>query len=65
MINNIPGDEYSMSIALPLHETQKGVRVVVPSNDIISTELIQLNRAKVVKSFGDVIGNVVDIDNND
>lgn len=59
IINNIAGGEYSISVTMPLHETQKGIRAVIPSNDTISTELIQLNRAKVVKSFGDIVGNIL------
>lgn len=58
-INNLPGGEYTISIAAPFHETQKGIKVVVPSRDTIATELIQLRAVKRILSIGDVVGDIV------
>lgn len=63
-VNNLPGGEYTVSVTLEFHETQKGIRVVIPSKDTISTELIQMRRVKRILSVGDVIGRVVIKDQN-
>jgi len=57
-INNIPSGEYTITVALDRHETQKGIKVVVPSNDTISTEIIQMNQVGVVKTVGDIVGKI-------
>jgi hypothetical protein len=64
-INNLPGGEYTLSISAPFHETQKGIKVVVPSRDTISTELVQLRAVKRVLAIGDVIGSIKIKDLND
>ncbi|MBC7474704.1 MAG: hypothetical protein H7263_10465 [Candidatus Sericytochromatia bacterium] len=58
-VNNIPGGEYTISISLDHHQTQKGLKIVIPSNDTISTELIQMRLAQSVLSVGDVTGKIV------
>ena len=58
-IEDVPGGEYTVSIAMDHHETQKGLRLVIPSNDITSTELIQMRIAKAVSSVGDIRGKVI------
>ena len=63
-VNNLPGGEYTISVSLAFHETQKGIRLVVPSKDTISTELIQMRRVKRILSVGDVVGRVVIKDQN-
>ncbi|MFN8673583.1 MAG: carboxypeptidase regulatory-like domain-containing protein [Candidatus Sericytochromatia bacterium] len=63
-INDIPGGEYTVSVSLEHHETQKGLRIVVPSNDVISTELLQMRLAKSLISIGDVEGKVILKDKN-
>lgn len=57
--NDLPGGEYTISITAPFHETQKGIKVVVPSNDTITTELIQLRSVNRVLAIGDVVGNII------
>lgn len=66
-INNLPGGEYTISVTLDFHETQKGIKVVIPSKDTISTELIQMRRVKRVLAVGDVVGRIFikDVNNND
>ncbi|MFN8575565.1 MAG: carboxypeptidase-like regulatory domain-containing protein [Candidatus Sericytochromatia bacterium] len=56
--NDLPGGEYTISVALNFHETQKGIKVVVPSNDTITTELIQLRSVNRILAIGDVVGNI-------
>lgn len=63
-INNLPSGEYTISVVLDHHETQKGIKVVVPSKDTIATELIQLHRVRRILTVGDVIGKVVFNDRN-
>jgi hypothetical protein len=63
-INNIPGGEYTLSISLPFHQTQKGIKVVIPSNDTIATELIQMNVVQAVVTVGDISGKIVIKDRN-
>lgn len=58
-IENVPGGEYTLSVTLPGHEVQKGIKVMVPSRDTISTEIIQIRRAKKVFGVGDIRGKVV------
>ena len=57
-IPGLPGGEYSISISINAHETQKGIKIVVPSNDTISTENIKLKRVKRIITVGDVTGKV-------
>jgi len=63
-INNVPGGEYTLSISLPFHQTQKGIKVVIPSNDTIATEEIQLSVVQSVVTIGDVTGKVLIKDRN-
>jgi len=58
-IDNIPGGEYNLSVALAFHKIQKGIKVVVPSNDVIATELISLELVEAVIGVGDVSGKVL------
>lgn len=58
-VSDIPGGEYTVSISLAHHETQKGVKLIVPSNDITSTELIQMKLAKSVLGMGDIRGKII------
>lgn len=58
-INDIPGGEYSVSVTLPFHQTQKGIRLIVPSNDTISSELVQMRLVQSVSSIGDITGKVI------
>lgn len=58
-INDIPGGEYSVSMTLPFHQTQKGIKIVVPSNDTISSELVQMRLVQSVSSIGDIIGKII------
>lgn len=58
-IENVPGGEYTLSVVLPGHEVQKGIKVMVPSRDTISTEIIQLRRSKKVFGVGDIKGKII------
>jgi len=58
-IKNIPAGIYNISVALEKHEVQKSIKVVIPSNDTIATELIKLNLVKQVQGVGDVRGKVI------
>lgn len=58
-VNNLPGGEYTISVSASFHETQKGIKVVVPSRDTIATELIQLRAVKRILAIGDVVGSVL------
>ena len=58
-IPGLPGGEYSISISISGHETQKGIKIVVPSNDTISTENIKLKLVKRIATVGDVTGKVM------
>lgn len=58
-IKNIPSGVYNISVALQHHEVQKSIKVVVPSNDTIATELIKLNLVRQVEGVGDVRGKVI------
>jgi hypothetical protein len=63
-ITNIPGGEYTLSVSLPFHQTQKGIKVVIPSNDTIATELIQMHVVQAVVTVGDISGKIVIKDRN-
>lgn len=58
-VSDIPGGEYTISVSLAHHETQKGVKLVVPSNDIAATELIQMKLVRSILGLGDIRGKVV------
>lgn len=58
-VSDIPGGEYTISVSLAHHETQKGVKLIVPSNDIAATELIQMRLVKSVTGMGDIRGKVI------
>lgn len=66
-VSDIPGGEYTISISLAHHETQKGVKIIVPSNDISATELIQMKLVKSILGMGDIRGKVIvrDVNGND
>ncbi|MFN4152444.1 MAG: hypothetical protein ACK4IX_16000, partial [Candidatus Sericytochromatia bacterium] len=49
----------TLSVVLPGHEVQKCIKVMVPSRDTVSTEIIQLRRAKKVFGVGDIKGKIV------
>lgn len=63
-VSDIPGGEYTISISLAHHETQKGVKLIVPSNDIAATELIQMKLVRSILGLGDIRGKVVVKDAN-
>ncbi|GIW21208.1 MAG: hypothetical protein KatS3mg068_0215 [Candidatus Sericytochromatia bacterium] len=66
-IKNIPAGIYNISVALEHHEVQKSIKVVIPGNDTIATELIKLNLVAQVQAPGDIRGKVIikDVDGND
>lgn len=63
-IPNVPGGEYTLSISLQHHQTQKGIKVIIPSNDTIATELIQMQLVQKVITVGDISGKIVIKDRN-
>lgn len=58
-VSDIPGGEYTISVSLAHHETQKGVKIIVPSNDISATELVQMKLVRSILGMGDIRGKVV------
>ncbi len=58
-LNNIPGGEYNLTVVLPFHQTQKGLKVVIPSNDTIATERVLMRHVLQVISVGDIRGKVL------
>lgn len=55
-LDNIPGGKQSITVSMTGFQTQKSLPIYVPSNDIISTELITMYRVEPISSFGDVKG---------
>lgn len=57
-INNIPGGIKHVTVSMTGMETQKGLEVVIPSRDIVSTELILLYPVQPAVIFGDISGKI-------
>ena len=61
-IDNIPGGVKHVTVSMTGMETQKGVEIVIPSSDVISTELILLHDVQPAVVHGDISGKITGVD---
>lgn len=65
VFKGVPGGTRSVSVSLLGHEIQKGISVIVPPLDTVSTDLIVLRRLQSNVTVGDVDGRILGVDSAD